>query len=83
MLAGVPVSADSTVELAAIVRAAGADKLADRNERPRQRGKLLALTIDERAIILEQLDDPPDGLVDPCGVLMNEHQWRRREGLDP
>ena len=45
--------------------------------------KLLALSIDERAIILGQLEDPPDGLSELRGVLMNEHQWRQRTGLDP
>ena len=44
--------------------------------------KLLALTIDERAVILDALDDPPDGLAELRGVLMNEHEWRQREGLD-
>jgi hypothetical protein len=43
---------------------------------------LLALTIDERAIILAALEDPPDGLAELRGVLMNEHEWRQREGLD-
>jgi hypothetical protein len=45
--------------------------------------KLLALTIDERATILAALDDPPDELSGLRGVLMNEHQWRQREGLYP
>ena len=60
MLAGVSVSADSTVELARIVRATGGDQLADRLERAlRDEVKLLGLEIDERAIILAALDDPP------------------------
>jgi hypothetical protein len=45
--------------------------------------KLLALTIDERAILLAALDDPPDGLAELRAVLLNEHHWRLREGLDP
>ena len=58
--------------------------MADRLERARaDRVTLLALTIDERAIILAALDDPPDGLAELRAVLMNEHQWRQREGLDP
>jgi hypothetical protein len=40
--------------------------------------KLLALSIDERAIILGQLEDPPDGLTELRAVLLNEHQWRQR-----
>jgi hypothetical protein len=27
--------------------------------------------------------DPPDGLAELRGVLMNQHLWRQREGLDP
>jgi hypothetical protein len=84
MLAGVPVTADSVTELASIVRVDGADELADRLERAiADEVKLLGLSIDERAIILAALDDPPGGLSELRGVLMNEHQWRQREGLDP
>lgn len=64
------------------VRAAGADELADRLEQVLDdEVTLLALTIDERAIILASLEDPPDGLAEFRAVLMNEHQWREREGL--
>ena len=66
------------------VQAVGADELADRLERAIVEGVLLlAVTIDERAVILGQLDDPPDGLAELHGVVMNEHEWRQREGLDP
>ena len=51
MLAGVPVTAAMTAELASMVRAAGADVHAGRLERAlADEVKLLALTIDERAI---------------------------------
>jgi hypothetical protein len=61
--------------------AAGAGVLADRLERAlADEVKLLALTIEERAIILGQLEDPPDGLAALRAVLLNEHQWRQREG---
>ena len=57
MLAGVPVLADAVSELAKTVRASGADELADRLERALDEDvKLLALTIDERAIILASLE---------------------------
>ena len=83
MLAGVPVSAAATGDLASIVRSAGAGELADRLERAlADEVKLLALTIDERALILAALEDPPDGLAELRGVLLNEHQWRQGEGLD-
>jgi len=42
---------------------------------------LLALTIDERAIILATLEDPPEGLAELRAVLTNEHLRREREGL--
>lgn len=84
MLAGVPVSDAPAAELAGHVQAVGADELADRLERAIVEGVLLlAVTIDERAVILGQLDDPPDGLAELRGVVMNEHEWRQREGLDP
>ena len=41
----------------------------------------IALTIDERAIILAALDDPPEGLAELRAVLLNEHEWWQREGL--
>ena len=69
MLAGVPVDADAVAELADSVRATGADALADRLEVALDDGvALLALTIDERAIILAALEDPPNGLAElgPC-----------------
>ena len=60
MLAGAPVADSATAEFAWIVREAGADTLADRLEHAVTDGvSLLALTIDERAIILAQLEDPP------------------------
>lgn len=44
--------------------------------------KLLALTLDERADILSTLDDPPQHLAELRAVLLADHQWRRREGID-
>ena len=35
-----------------------------------------------RAIILAALEDPPEGLAELRAVLMNEHGWRQRTGLD-
>jgi hypothetical protein len=84
MLAGVPVTADSVEELARIVRSVGAAELADRLERAlRDEVKLLGVEIDERTVILNAVGDPPDGLAELCSVLMSDHQWRRRGGLDP
>jgi hypothetical protein len=51
MLAGLPVPAEAVDELAGLVREAGADDLADRLERALETEvKLLALTLDERAL---------------------------------
>lgn len=44
--------------------------------------KVLGLESDERGIILGELEDPPEGLAELRAVLLNEDQWRRREGLD-
>ena len=42
---------------------------------------LLALTIDERVIILAALEDPPEGLAELRAVLLNEHEWHARTRL--
>ena len=42
----------------------------------------VALTIAEREQILRGLDNPPYGLTELRSVLLlNEHEWRVREGL--
>ena len=77
-----PVLADAVADLADTVGATGADDLANRLEVALDDGVApLALTIDERAIILAALEDPPDGLAALRAVLLNEHEWRQREGL--
>ena len=68
-------------ELAALVRASGADDLADRLDRA-DAVKLLTLTLDERAIMLSSLEDPPKALAELRAVRLADHQWRRGEGLD-
>jgi hypothetical protein len=43
---------------------------------------IVALSIDDRERILRALDDPStDGLAELRGVLLGEHEWRRRVGL--
>jgi hypothetical protein len=42
---------------------------------------VVALAIDDRERILRALDECPDGLAELRGVLLEEHTWRRREGL--
>ena len=75
MLAGLPIPNDAVAELAAIVRDAGADDLADRLERAlADEVKLLALTLDERALMLAALEDPPQELAELRAVLLADHQ---------
>ncbi len=38
--------------------------------------KLLALSLDERALMLSALEDPPKGLAELRAVLLSDHQWR-------
>ena len=44
--------------------------------------KLLALSLDKRALMLSALEDPPQELAELRAVLLADHQWRRGEGLD-
>jgi hypothetical protein len=44
--------------------------------------KLIALTLDERALLLAALEDPPPELAELRAVLLADHQWRRREGIE-
>ena len=83
MLAGLPVPTDAVEGLAALVRVAGAAELADRLERALDNeAKLLALSLDERALLLSAIEDPPQELAELRAVLIANHQWRRSEGLD-
>ena len=64
MLAGVSVAADSVAELARSVRTVAADEFAGPARAPLDdQVKLLALAIDERAIILNPLEGPGCGTV--------------------
>lgn len=83
MLAGLPVPDNAIDGLAELVRAAGADDLADRLERAVADGvKLIALTLDERAVLLLALEGPPPERGELRAVLLADHTWRRGEGLD-
>jgi hypothetical protein len=81
-LAGVPVRDPSVLELALLLRDAGLDETADRLETAYDAEvKVLALTIADREAILRALEEYPDALAELRGVLIGEHEWRRREGL--
>ena len=63
---------------------AGDTELADRLDRALDdQATHFAMTVDDRAIILAALEEPPNGLAELRAVLLNEHQWRQAEGLDP
>ena len=65
MLAGLPVPDPAIDALAELVRAAGADDLADRLDRALTDGvKLIALTLGERAVMLAAFEDPPPELTE-------------------
>jgi hypothetical protein len=82
-LAGLLISAEDVDELAGLIREVGAGDLAHRLERAvADDVKLLALTLDERALMLSALEDPPQELAELRAVLLADHQWRRVEGLD-
>lgn len=88
MLAGIEVPDDDVQALILALdhgfdEIAEALRIASAFEWPR-----LSLTIDDRQAILAVLEDPPDalvelpdGLVELRAVLLNEHEWRQREGL--
>jgi hypothetical protein len=78
-LAGIPVRGDLVLELARLV---DDDALAERLEAAYGRDvKILGLDIPERETIIRALEDPPAGPEELRGVLVREHEWRRREGL--
>lgn len=82
MLAGIPVADRYVLELASRLRDARFDHTAERLETAQERQtKLLGLSIEDREVILSVLDDPPDQLAELRGVLLQEHEWRRREGI--
>jgi hypothetical protein len=74
MLAGIAVSDRYVLELASRLRDAGYDHTAERFETAQQR-------IKDREVILSVLVDPPEQLAELGGVLLQEHEWRQREGL--
>jgi len=83
MLAGIPVRDADVVELARLLGEHGFVHVAAKLERALEvETTIVALTIADRESILRALDDPPsDGLAEPRGVLLREHEWRAREGL--
>ena len=82
-LAGIDIADEAVLELARLLRRGGFTDTAESLD-----GAVaaslpdVALTILEREAIVWVLLDPPAGaLADLRGVLLEEHVWRRREGL--
>jgi len=46
-----------------------------------RQAKLLGLTIEDREVILNVLVDCPDPLAELRAVLLQEHEWRERQGI--
>ena len=82
MLAGLRVRDPDVLELAGLLRAADFENVAERLENAYDaETKVLALTVPEREAILRALDEPPACLAELRGVLLREHEWRKRVGL--
>jgi hypothetical protein len=82
MLAGIPVTDRYVLDLATMLRAAGHEAAAARLEAGYERQtRILALSIDEREAILRSLEDGPAEFAELRAVLLNEHEWRLREGM--
>ena len=77
MLAGVIVSSDLVRELIEIVGEPTASVL---EHSLGVETVVLALSIEDRERI-RALDDPPEGVAELRGVLLCEHEWRRRVWL--
>lgn len=82
MLAGVRVANEDVLDLARLLYDAGFDDTAEVLVVALEAEQaIVALTIQDREAILRALDDPPDRLAPLCGVLLQEQDWRFREGL--
>ena len=81
-LAGTPVADRDVLELPRLARDAGFNYLVEKFEMAYDREtRVLALTIDEREMIIRTLDDPHESLAELRGVLLAEHAGRQRIGL--
>ena len=78
-LAGIPVQEELILELARMV---DDEALAERLESCYRRDvKVMGLDVPERETILRALEAPPTGLEELRAVLLQEVEWRRREGI--
>ncbi len=81
-LAGIPVADKAVLHLAASLREADLIFTAERLERAYDReARIVALDIPDREAILRVLEDCPEELGELRATLLQEHVWRKREGL--
>lgn len=81
-LAGIPVPDTAVVELIDLLRAAGLDTHAEHLQRTLDRGaRIVALDEADRHAILRVLADAPEELLELRATLLQEAEWRQREGL--
>jgi hypothetical protein len=82
-LGGIPIRDEDVFTLAGLLRSGGFDDVADKlTGALLLETKVLALTVVDRESILRALDETPtDGLAELRCVLLQEHEWRVREGL--
>jgi hypothetical protein len=82
VLVGIPIPDRLILTLASRLRDEGLDDTAERLETAYDDEiRILGLSIVERESILRVLDDGPAEFAELRGVLLKEHEWRKREGL--
>ena len=81
-LAGVSVREEDVADLARLLFAAGYEDTGDARLVAMDAVQdLTALSVADRKAILRVLDDPPMGLAELGGVLLDEREGRARDGL--
>ena len=81
-LACIPVADKAVLQLAASLREAELVDTAERLERAYDReARIVALDITDREAILRVLEECPEELLELRATLLQEHVWRKREGL--
>jgi hypothetical protein len=81
-LAGIPVADRAVLHLAASLREADLIATAELLEGACDReARIMALDIPDREAILRVLEECPEELLELRATLLQEHVWRKREGL--
>ena len=81
-LARIPVADKAVLQLAASLREAELVDTAERLEQAYDReARIVALDVPDREAILRVLEECPEELLELRVTLLQEHVWRKREGL--